>query len=68
MPAMVLKPIISMARMLGEPVCNAADFGAVVVIVSAVLPFPVTEVGLKLQLLSLGNPLQEPALKVTVPL
>jgi hypothetical protein len=42
--------------------------GAVVETVSVVVPLPVIDAGLKLQLLRAGKPAQDPEVKLTVPL
>jgi len=51
------------------PACEAArKWGAVVLTLRLAYPAPVTEAGLKLQVLSLGSPVQEPEEKLIVPL
>jgi len=57
------KPAVHTPTPFKRAVC-----GAVVVTVSVVEPLPVTEAGLKLHVLSRGNPAHDAAEKLTVPL
>jgi len=61
-PAKSKPPLVQPNGCISEPV-----FGAVVLIVSVVVPLPVMEAGLKLQVAPKGRPEQEVAAKLMVP-